>query len=179
MKRISSVVFATAVLCVAMAPSVRAQGLRYGFNVGLLMPTGNYNTVDKMGWIANAGATYWLPGSLGVRVDGSYSQTSHKDVLGSPVPGNTKIAGGMASLVYALMPASAPARVFVTAGIGLFNVKSDTSVTKVGFGGGAGVALKLGPSPMRLVLASRFTSISQSGSSLAFLPITVGLTFGQ
>jgi len=180
MKRISSVVLAAAVLCVAVAPSVRAQGsLRYGFNVGLLMPTGNYNTIDKMGWIANAGATYWLPGNIGVRVDGSYSQTSHKDQLGSPVPGSTKIAGGMASLVYALMPASAPARVFVTAGIGLFNVKSDTSVTKVGFGGGAGVALKLGPSPMRLVLASRFTSISQSGSSLAFLPITVGLSFGK
>ena len=180
MKRISSVVLATAVLCVAMAPSVRAQGsLRYGFNVGLLKPMSTYNDLDKMGWIAGAGATYWLPGNIGVRVDGSYSQTSHKDVLGSPVPGSTKIAGGMASVVYALMPASAPARVFITAGLGLYNVKTDTSITKVGFGGGAGVALKLGPSSMRLVLASRYTSISTAGKSTGFLPITVGLTFGQ
>jgi opacity protein-like surface antigen len=185
MKRISMAMVAAAGLCVAMAPSVRAQGsLRYGVNLGLLMPMSNYNDVDKLGWVAGAGATYWLPGNIGVRVDGSYSQTSHKDVNGSAVDGNTKIAGGMASLVYALQPASAPARVFITAGLGMYNVKQDIggisgSATKVGFGGGAGVALKLGPSPMRLVLATRYTSVATDNNSTQFLPITVGLSFGK
>ena len=180
MKRINMALFAAAVLCVAMAPAVRAQGsLRYGVNVGLLKPMSTYNDFDKLGWTAGVGATYWLPSNIGVRLEGTYSQTSHKDFGGSPVPGNTKIAGGMASLVYALMPASAPARVFISAGLGLYNVKADTSVTKVGFGGGAGVALKLGPSSMRLVIATRYTSISTAGSSTGFVPLTVGLTFGK
>jgi hypothetical protein len=41
------------------------------------------------------------------------------------------------------------------------------------------VALKLGPSPMRLVLATRYTSVATDNSSTQFLPITVGLSFGK
>ena len=182
MKRISMAVLAAAGLCVAAAAPARAQGsLRYGVNAGLVMPMGDYNTADKPGFIGGAGATYWLAGlPVGIRVDGSYSQTSHD----AGISGNTKIAGGMASVVYALMPANAPARPFVTAGLGYYNVKVDVggtsaSESKVGFGGGAGVAFKLGPSSTRLVVATRYTSVSTSNSSTTFLPITVGLTFGK
>jgi opacity protein-like surface antigen len=175
-------VLAAAGLCVAVAAPARAQGtLRYGVNAGLLMPMGDYNSADKPGWIGGAGATYWLAGApVGIRVDGSYSQTSHD----GGISGNTKIAGGMASVVYALMPASAPARPFITAGVGYYNVKVDAggasaSESKVGFGGGAGVTLKLGPSSTRLVVATRFTSVSTTGGSTTFLPITVGLSFGK
>ena len=86
MKRLGLVMLAVA-LCVVAARPVMAQGsLRYGINAGLLMPVSDYNTLDKMGWIAGAGATYWLPGNVGVRGDVSYSTTSHKGTGG----GSTK-----------------------------------------------------------------------------------------
>jgi len=180
MKRTLLAVLAVGCLMVVAAPTVSAQGVRWGVNGGLLMPLGDYNTADKPGWIVGGGATYWLTGgSLGVRGDVSYGQTTH-DGIG----GNTKIAGGMASLVYALAPSTAAARPFVTGGLGYYNVKIDVtgfgsgSESKIGFGVGAGVAFKAGTGGMRVVLATRFTSVS-TDPSWTFLPITVGLAFGK
>jgi len=181
MKRLGLVMLAMA-LCVVAARPVVAQGnLRYGVSAGVLMPLGNYNTQDKMGFVGGVGATYWLAGQpIGIRGDLSYSQSSH-DV--GPV-GNTKIMGGMASVVYALNPASAPARIMLTGGLGFYNVKATLgtasgSQSKIGFGGGAAVAFKLGTGSTRLVVGTRYTSVSTTNSSIAFLPITVGLTFGK
>ena len=177
MKRLGLVMLAVA-LCVVAARPVMAQGsLRYGINAGLLMPVSDYNTLDKMGWIAGAGATYWLPGNVGIRGDVSYSTTSHKGTGG----GSTKITGGMASVVYALMPASAPARLMITGGLGYYHLDFGASATqsKIGFAGGAAVAFKMGTSSTRLVVGTRYTSVSTTGLKLTFVPITVGLTFGK
>jgi len=181
MKRLGLAMLAVALCMIAARPAMAQGHLRYGVQAGLLMPMGDYNTADKPGWVAGAGATYWLPGTgnIGVRADASYSQTSHDGATG-----NTKIFGGLASFVYALMPASAPARLMITGGVGMYNVKIDAggvsgSESKVGFGGGAALAFKLGTGTTRLVVASRFTSVSTSTSSTTFLPITVGLSFGK
>jgi len=177
MKRLGLVLLAVA-LCVVAARPVMAQGtLRYGVNAGLLMPVSDYNTLDKMGWIAGAGATYWLPGNVGIRGDVSYSTTSHKGTGG----GSTKITGAMASVVYALMPASAPARLMITGGLGYYHLDFGASATqsKIGFAGGAAVAFKMGTSSTRLVVGTRYTSVSATGTKLNFVPITVGLTFGK
>ena len=178
MKRFGMILLAVA-LGVAAARPAMAQGTwRYGFSAGALMPLGDYGTADKMGWVAGAGATYWLAGSpLGIRGDFSYSQTSHDGVSG-----NSKIAGGMASVVYALNPASAPARILLNGGLGYYNLKesvSGTSESKVGFGLGAAVAFKMGTGSTRLIVGTRYTSVSTTGGSTAFLPITVGLSFGK
>jgi hypothetical protein len=180
MKRIGLVIVAVALCAVAARPAM-AQGVRYGVSAGLLMPMGDYGTADKMGFVGGAGATYWLAGQpIGVRGDLSYSQTSHDGV-----GGNTKIIGGMASVVYALNPASAPARIMLTGGLGYYNVKVDVtgfgsaSESKIGFGGGAAVAFKMGTGSTRLVVGTRFTSVGTTGVSTTFLPITVGLTFGK
>lgn len=181
MKRFGLVLLAVMALTIS-ASSAMAQGsLRYGVSAGVLMPMGDYNTADKMGFVGGAGATYWLAGQpVGIRGDVSYSQSSHDGV-----GGNTKIIGGMASVVYALNPATAPARILLTGGLGFYNVKVDVtgfgsaSESKIGFGAGAAVAFKLGTGSTRLVVGSRFTSVSTSGSSTTFLPITVGLVFGK
>jgi len=184
MKRLSSVVLVATALCMVAASSAKAQGtLRYGFSGGLLLPTGNYKSGDKLGWVGGVGATYWLPGNFGVRGELSYSQTSH-DSAAVGFSGHTKLIGGMASAVYALNPASAPARIILSAGLGFYNVKLDAngvslpSSTKVGFGGGAAVAFKLGAGSTRLVVASRYQTVSAS-PSLNFIPITVGFSFGK
>ena len=83
----------------------------------------------------------------------------------------------------ALMPASAPARLMITGGVGYYNIDLGSGIakqSKIGFGGGAAVAFKMGTSSTRFVVATRYTSVSTDGTSrLNFLPITVGLTFGK
>jgi hypothetical protein len=180
MKRLGLVILAVA-LCVVAARPATAQGVRYGVSAGLLMPIGDYGDADKLGFVGGAGATYWLAGQpIGIRGDVSYSSTSH-DGVGAT--GSTKILGGMASVVYALNPASAPARIMLTGGVGFYNMDFGSGIakqTKIGFGGGAAVAFKMGTGSTRLVVATRYTSVSTDGTSrLNFLPITVGLTFGK
>ncbi len=182
MKRLGLVMLAMA-LCVVAARPATAQ-LRYGVSAGVLLPMGDYNTVDKMGFVGGVGATYWLAGQpIGIRGDLSYSQSSHDEAVS--VAGHTKIIGGMASVVYALNPATAPARFLLNAGLGFYNVKIDAtgggsaSESKIAFGGGVAVAFKMGTGGTRLVVGTRYTSVSTSGSSTAFLPITVGLSFGK
>lgn len=180
MKRFGLAILAVMALVAAARPAM-AQGaagsLRYGVSAGVLLPMGDYNTADKMGFVGGVGATYWLAGQpIGVRGDLSYAQSSHDGI-----DGNTKIIGGMASVVYALNPASAPARIMITAGLGFYNVKesvTSTSDSKLGFGGGAAVAFKLGTGSTRLVLGTRYTSVT-TDPKWNFLPITVGLTFGK
>lgn len=178
MKRLGMVLLAVALAVAAARPAMAQGSWRYGFSAGVLLPMGDYGTADKMGYIGGAGATYWLAGSpLGIRGDLSYSQSSHDGI-----DGNTKIIGGMASAVYALNPASAPARILLTGGLGYYNVKesvTSASESKVGFGAGAAVAFKMGTGSTRLVVGTRYTSVSTSGSSTTFLPITVGLSFGK
>lgn len=183
MKRFGLAVLAIVALAVTARPAMSqaaAGSLRYGVFGGVVLPMGDYNTADKMGFVGGAGVTYWLAGSgnIGIRGDLSYAQTSHDGV-----DGNTKMIGGMASVVYALMPASAPARVLITGGLGFYNVKIDVggvsgSESKLGFGGGAAVAFKLGTGSTRLVVGTRYQSVT-TDPSLNFVPITVGLTFGK
>jgi hypothetical protein len=174
MKRFGLAVLMVGCLLFVAARSVSAQGVRWGPMVGVLMPMGDYNTIDKMGWVVGLGVTKWMTGGmLGLRVDGSYSTTSHDGFAG-----NTKIMGGMASVVYGLAPPDASARPLLTGGVGLYNVDGGGSETKIGFGFGAAVAFKMGTGSTRLVVATRFTSVSTT-PSLTFLPITVGLSFGK
>jgi len=183
MKRFGLVMLAVA-LCVVAARPAMAQGVRYGVSAGVLLPMGTYNDGDKMGFVGGVGATYWLAGQpIGIRGDLSYSQTSHDEAVS--VAGHTKIMGGMASVVYALNPASAPARILLNAGLGFYNVKIDAtgfpsaSESKIGFGGGVAVAFKMGTGGTRLIVGTRYTSVSTTGGSTGFLPITVGLSFGK
>src|SRR6266576_4594976 len=181
MKRLGLALVAVALCVVATRPAMaQAVGhLRYGVSAGVLLPMGTYGDGDKMGFVGGVGATYWLPvGSIGIRGDVSYSSTAH-----DPGPGNSKIMGGMASVVYALNPASAPARIMLTGGVGFYNMDFGAGTpkqTKIGFGGGAAVAFKMGTGSTRLIVGTRYTSVSTDGTSrLNFLPITVGLTFGK
>src|SRR2546430_16723974 len=67
----------------------RAQGTRFGLGGGLAAPTGDYGSVDKGGWHALVKLDFAIPmAPVGVRVDGLYGRTSHKDQSGTAVPGN-------------------------------------------------------------------------------------------
>lgn len=175
MKRFCLAVLAIGCLLLTAPRPAAAQGVRWGPMVGLLMPMGDYADFDNMGWTVGLGVSKWMPtGSLGFRVDGSYSQTPH-DGGG----GNTKLIGGMVSVLYGLQPASAPMRVILHGGLGMYNVDGGAaSETKIAFGGGVALAFKMGTGNTRLVVATRYTSVS-TDPSLTFLPITVGLSMGK
>ena len=186
MKRVVLAVFAVA--CLAGMGSLSAQRVRYGLGGGVVMPMGDYKTLDKLGWLAGADVTYWLASApIGIRGDFQYSQTSHKDVVGVAVDGNSKVIGGMAEIVYAFGEQAAQIRPYILGGVGYFNVKVTATVqgltiaaseSKVGFGGGAGLAFKMGTGNTRIFVEGKFVNVSTTGGSTTFLPIRVGVRFG-
>src|SRR5437870_6407886 len=156
----------------------RAQGTRFGLGGGLAAPTGDYGSADKGGWHALAKVDFAIPmAPVGIRVDALYGRTSHKDQSGSPVPGNTQLAGGLASLVWNV-PARAPMfKPYLLAGAGVYHVKVTTSLgaaseTKLAFGGGLGSSV--GPGPARGFVEGRYLRGQESGGSISGVPVTAG-----
>ncbi len=102
MKRIGLAVLAAAGFTMAVARPVAAQsGTTLGVGVGLTLPMSDYGDKavlgDKMGFHFGVGAGLALGSApVRLRVEGSYTQTSHQE----GVDGNTKLIGGMVSLVY-------------------------------------------------------------------------------
>ncbi len=181
MKRIRLTVVAAMLLGATTAAS---QGVRYGVGAGLLVPVGDYHSLDNAGWIAGADVTYWLAsGSMAIRAEGSYSRTSERPGSCCIADHKTTFAGGMVDVVYAFGRTADRIRPYVLAGVGLYNVRfsapgfTPSSDTKVGFGGGAGVAFRVGEGSTRVFLESKVTDVT-SGVDLVSVPIRVGLRFG-
>jgi opacity protein-like surface antigen len=167
------------------AATAAAQGMRYGVGAGLLLPVGDYHSIDKTGWIAGADVTYWLAlGSMAIRAEGSYSRTGQRQGACCVSDHTTAIAGGMVSVVYAFGTTAAQIRPYLLAGVGLYNVRlsapgfTPSSDTKVGFGGGAGLAYRVGKGGTRVFLEGKVTNVTVNGVAFASIPIRVGLRFG-
>ena len=173
MRRTLLAVVAVGMLAVVPASVARAQAT-FGLGAGLTMPIGDYGDVDKMGFHFGAGASFALGAApVRIRVEGTYSQTSHDGA-----DGNFKIIGGMANVVYPFETAG-QVKPYVLAGVGYYNVKEsvfDVSESGVGFGGGAGLKFALGSA--NLFVEARYLSVDAGGATFAFVPITVGVSFG-
>lgn len=180
MNRLSKVMMTTAAAALMSATSVLAQGVTWGLGGGLTLPTSDYANLDKAGWHATANATFAIPLSpLGIRVDGLYGQTTHKN----GVQGNSKLIGGLANVVLQIATAAPMVKPYVLAGGGIYNLKVsfpsvpfDTSETKFTWDVGAG--LTLGAGPARFFVEGRYIVIQESGGSTKFIPVTAGLRFG-
>jgi opacity protein-like surface antigen len=171
-----------AVLSLAGVGGLSAQqGIRVGIGGGLLMPMGTYKDFDKMGWLIGGDVTYWLSGApIGIRGDVQYSQTSEKSGVSAHT---SKVIGGLAEVVYAFGKQADQIRPYILGGAGYYNVKISAgglsaSESKLGFGGGAGIAFKVGSGSTRVFVEGKFVSVSTTGNSTTFLPIRAGLRFG-
>ena len=182
MNRVLKLVVAVATASVASVAMVAAQGAHFGVGGGLTSPMSDYKDRDKTGWHGLVRLDVSIPLSpVGVRVDGMYGQTSHQATFSSD--GNTKLIGGLASVVWKI-PVPAPmVKPYVLAGGGFYNVKItapslavDTSESKFAYAFGAGV--NVGAGALHLFLEGRYVSIATSGSSTKFIPVTVGVMFG-
>src|SRR2546425_9333185 len=103
MNRVLQLALAVTVASVARVGTMAAQSARFGLGGGLIAPLSTYKDNDKAGWLADANVEFAIPLSpVGVRVDGLYGETKHKDIGGSPVDGKTKLIGGVRGAVWEL-----------------------------------------------------------------------------
>jgi opacity protein-like surface antigen len=151
----------------------RTEGFRFGLGAGVSLPIGNFGDADKMG--VNVLGVFEAPlanSPLYLRADGVYSSTSHD--AGS---GSTGILGGTVSALYHFSAPRATARPYVLGGLGIYNVDfSPGSQTKIGYAFGGGVIFNL--SGFNAFAEGRYISVQTSGSSISFIPLSVGLMFG-
>ena len=171
-----------AVIALASPSRLTAQSVRVGFGGGGIIPTGDYGSVDKLGWqIIGQVAITPESSRIGLRLDGNYGQTAHE----FSIPGKSKVGGGMLNLLADLGPSESSIRPYLLAGVGVYQVRVEVtgfgsaSETKAALDGGLGVAARLGPSGTRLFLEGRFVSVRTSGGATNFVPLTAGLTFAM
>ena len=161
-----------------MGAAQPTEGWRFGIGVGPTLPMGDYGKVDKLGFHGLFLVQMPIQHSpIHLRADLMFSQTSHKSSFG---PGNSRIIGGTVDALYHFGDRHASMRPYILGGLGYFNVKESTSgisESKIGFGLGGGALFGLGAS-MHGFLEARYMSISTSGGSTGFIPITFGLMFG-
>ena len=172
------------VLGLCAAPVLQAQsqpteGIRFGVGGGLTLPMGNFGDVDKAGWHLLGLIQFPISHSpIHFRADAMYGQTSHKSGFGS---GKTTLTGATADLLYHLGDRAASVRPYVLGGLGFYNVDfgggSGSSQSKLAFGLGGGILFGVGT--MHAFLETRYMSVQTSGSSVTFLPISLGVMFGQ
>jgi opacity protein-like surface antigen len=179
MKRVALTL--VALISIAGAGSLSAQGIRFGVGGGMLLPLSDYKTGDKAGFLVGVDGAHWFKGDqVAIRLDLSYSQTSEA----SGIPAHkTKFMGGMAELVYGFMKPADQVRPYIFGGAGLFNVKvsaggADTSETKAGFGGGAGLAFKVGTGSTRIFVEGRYVTVKAFTATLPSIGIKAGIRFG-
>ena len=100
-----------------------------------------------------------------------------------PVANRTRckhILIGWKDLTLAFRDRAAKVRPYVLGGLGIYNADlggSAGSETKLAFGFGGGILFGVGT--MHAFLEGRYMSVQTSGSSLNFLPISLGLMFGR
>ncbi len=194
MKR--SMILVMALALVAGVSSLNAQ-TRFGVGAGMVLPQNNdidgsgnpgYAYLDKSGFLGEAQVIFPV-GPVGIRVNGQYTSTSHKDQSGTAIGGTSTSLGGEANVVYNFKMGGSLTP-YVTGGVGFYNMKVkadvggttvfDSSDSKVGFNGGAGVEYKL--SSLSLFFEARYVSIGSSDKltnrSVNFIPLVVGVRFG-
>jgi hypothetical protein len=162
---------------IAASSPAAAQRPRLSLGVGGVKPSGDYGTVDNMGWNLIGALEVGLPKSpLAVRADLIYGQTTHQGA--SLLTGSTKLSGLSADAVYHIGAPMVPVRLYLLAGAGYYHVDIDgTAQTKPAFNAGTGVSLGVGP--MKLFGEARFITVRTTGGALNFFPVSVGLTFGM
>jgi len=162
---------------IAASSPAAAQLPRLSLGAGGVMPSGDYGTIDNVGWNLLGALEVGLPRSpFAVRADFMYSQTGHQS--GSFLTGSTTLSGVSADAVYRIGAPMVPVKVYLLAGAGYYRVAIDgASETKPSYNAGAGLSFGVGP--MKVFGEARFISVLTSGSAMNLFPVSVGLTFGM
>jgi opacity protein-like surface antigen len=200
-RRVSMTLVLTAVALLAASTSF-AQGMglgkmwTLGIGGGAAVPVSNAKDALKNGYNVLGYARVRMPivgMSFGMNV--SFHELDLKDATfssggGSPVPitGSTNVLGGFGDVRWDLMPG--PIHPYVTAGLGVYNMKTSYSATGLsgsesgthfGINGGAGVSLHFGAlsgyAQARIDNVYTDTGGPINTNSIQVVPVTVGIEF--
>lgn len=153
-------------------------GISLGVAAGVANPSGDVKSDFKSGVHVEGLASLSLPLiPIGFRGEVAYDQMNKKDSVTDPAITSLKLASGVVDATFSL-----PFPVFHPYAIGGFGyyVHNGSSglgdrAGTVGFNGGVGVELKL--PVIRAFGEVRYHTVSYSGTRVAVIPVTVGLTF--
>jgi hypothetical protein len=161
---------------IAASSPAAAQTPRLSLGVGGVMPSGDYGTVDNVGWNLLGALEVGLPKSpIGVRADFIYGQTTHGDLFPT---GSTTVSGVSADVVYHIGASGVPIKLYVLGGVGYYHVGiDDASETKPSYNAGTGLSFGVGP--MKLFAEARYISVLTSNSAMTFFPVNLGFVFGM
>ncbi len=175
MKRLTSVLAATALALVVGASAVQAQTLFVGVGGGAVLPQGNLNDAAKIGYHGAAMAWYILPSNLGFRADAIYARVPGDKDAG--VDGTFKLLTGVANVSY-MFKGSKSITPYVIGSLGYFNVKFEDTYDEsdIGFGGGAGILISTG-GKAKIAIEARYISIQSDGDKTNLIPITAAIAF--
>lgn len=157
-----------------VVPALHAQ-TSFSIAAGAAVPVGSTSDAVNVGYNATVGIGMKPPlAPIGLRIEGALNQMDGKVAAA----GSSRILAGIANITLsgAAMPMG-----YLIGGVGMYNFSvsgatiNPPSETKVGFNVGAGLNFPL--TGFSTFLEARFHYISQSGSSVKFIPITFGLKF--
>jgi hypothetical protein len=174
---------AAVALSLAAAAPARAQA-HFGISAGVTAPTGDFGDAADAGYNVNGLVDISMPLSpIGFRGEVGWNQF---DVKGGSND-TWRFLNGAANVV--LTPSSfMPAKPYLIAGIGAYNVKLagdniDTllggSASETRFGFNAGVGFKASVGGLGALLEARYVSVSgkNGDGSLNYIPVSFGITF--
>ena len=164
-------------LCAAPALHAQAQpteGIRFGVGGGVTLPMGNYGDFDKggchlVGRDSVPDLAFGDPPSVRRDVRSDVARCRQRQDHVDRRHGRSAVPSG---------DRAASVRPYVLGGLGVYNVDAGGgSETDFTFGFGGGILFGIGT--MHAFLEARYMSIQASGTSLPFIPISLGVMFGQ
>ena len=182
MKR--SLYLAIAAIALVAAPRVSHAQLgalkpfQLGIAGGATQPMSDLKNGANMGYNATAALGINLPFiPVGLRVDGAYNQFGEKSGVGAKL----HVISATGNVVWRLP--SIALSPYLIGGAGLYMVTSTTTGTvsatatdnHLGLNAGAGINLPV--SIFKAFVEARYNRVSTNGSSMQFVPVTVGIMF--
>lgn len=162
-------------------PAAAHAQLSFGLGGGVTSPNSSLGTYYKTGY--NAMATL---GIAFLRVDGMFNQMADK----TDPSGHTQIWTVNANVVANLMSPKSIVSPYLIGGVGYYNnsyrvstegssIIGSGSLTQRDFGLNGGAGLRVNLAGLSLFGEARYHYVFQSGAHSQFIPVTVGIMFGN
>jgi hypothetical protein len=176
------------ILGLLVVPPLFAQSTTLSLGAGLSVPTGDFNTIAKLGWQATAAVLIGKETRpLGLQVDASYAQFGlDASGAGGSFDVKERFIYGTGDVVFRLATSRATAfRPYLIGGVGVYNSKGTgrdadlfgaEAATDFGVNAGAGFNYVTGGTT--LFVEARFHSIFTDPTHTQFVPISAGIRFG-
>jgi len=190
MNRFCSLLAGALLVVAATLGAQTRRSFNLGLGAGLTVLTGEDRDFFKDGLNLQGSVAVPLRNAgIDLRFDLGYQSIGGKDRFTAPPPsdslrlGDFNVISLTANAQYYASP-TAPARVYLIAGLGLYRVEANAvhygqsvkgSTTDFGAAGGVGVSFRLGG--MRGFLEGRIHNIFGEGGSAQLYPITLGVMF--